>query len=107
MWLLGGVLRRGLMPRLTRLDRVPRRRPLAELGLHAGELKLDVPATAHAVQLCLDVVAALSAEVVKRATGKQLVDRACPRLHLRGLVLGALDRQTHVAHLLGDAGERL
>ena len=46
-------------------------------------------------------------EVVKRATGEQLVDRAGPGLHLRGLVLGALDSQADVAHLLGDPRERL
>ena len=49
----------------------------------------------------------LPAGVVERAGGQQLVDRAGAGLHLRGLVLGPLDRQADVAHLLGDAGERL
>ena len=47
------------------------------------------------------------ADVVERAGGDQLVDGAGPGLHLRGLVLGALDGQPDVAHLLADAGHRL
>ncbi|CAM5678041.1 hypothetical protein STENM327S_07063 [Streptomyces tendae] len=45
--------------------------------------------------------------VVEGAGGEQLVDGAGPGLELGGLVLGALDGQADVAHLLGDAGERL
>ena len=61
-----------------------------------------------AVELAVDVVAAAERQlVVERAGGDQLVDRAGAGLHLRGLVLGPLDGQADVAHLLGDAGERL
>ena len=45
--------------------------------------------------------------VVQGAGGEQFVDRAGARLELCRLVLGPLDRQADVAHLLGDAGERL
>ena len=77
-------------------------------ALERGQLGLDVGLRAHRVQLAGDVVArAARGHVVERAGGDQLVDGAGPGLHLRGLVLGALDRQPDVAHLLADAGDRL
>ena len=61
-----------------------------------------------ALELAGDVVAAADgADVVERAGGDQLVDGAGAGLHLRGLVLGPLDGQADVAHLLADAGHRL
>ena len=51
--------------------------------------------------------ALIGADVVERAGGDQLVDGAGAGLHLRGLVLGPLDGQADVAHLLADARHRL
>ena len=62
----------------------------------------------HRVELGGDVVAcAVPLASSSAPRGEQLVDGAGAGLHLRGLVLGALDRHADVAHLLGDAGERL
>ncbi len=65
------------------------------------------PLARHPLQLGGDVVLRGAGRVVERAAGEQLVDGAGPGLHRLGLVLGALDGQADVAHLLGDAGERL
>ena len=61
----------------------------------------------HPLELGGDVVLGGAGRVVEGAAGEQLVDGAGPGLHRLGLVLGALDGQADVAHLLGDAGERL
>ena len=85
---------------------------LDRLGLRARleprQLGLDVGAGAERVELAGDVVAAARlGDVVEGAGGEQLVDGAGAGLHLRGLVLGALDRHPDVAHLLADAGHGL
>ena len=76
--------------------------------LELGELGLDLGLRAHRLELAADVVTSVErAGVLERTGGDQLVDRAGPGLHLRGLVLGPLDRQADVAHLLADARHRL
>ena len=77
-------------------------------ALEPRQLGLDVGLRAHRVELAGDVVAGADlADVVERAGGDQLVDGAGAGLHLRRLVLGPLDGQADVAHLLADAGHRL
>lgn len=81
--------------------------PAGQLGLHALQLQLHIRTTGDPVQLGSDVVLRRAGRVVQGAGGEQLVDRTGPGLQLLGLVLGPLDRQADVAHLLGDPGERL
>src|SRR6266851_359280 len=85
----------------------PWRPARADLALEPLQLELDVATAAHLVELGLDVVARSPRDVLEGTRGQQLVDRAGACLHLGGLVLGTLDSHADVAHLLGDAGERL
>ena len=92
-----------MSPPLGGLDRLR-----GAAGLEPGQLGLHVGAGAERVELAGDVVAGVELRgVVERAGGDQLVDGLAARLHLRGLVLGALDREADVAHLLADARHRL
>src|SRR5580704_4614491 len=84
-----------------------RRRTRRELAFHLRQLGLDRVVRAELVEFRLDGVLRAAHVVLERARGEQLVDRACPGLHLRRLVLGTLDRQADVAHFLRDAGEGL
>src|SRR4051812_14461121 len=104
-----GVLRLLLGLRLAgaALDGLLRRRTSRQLRLHALQFQLYIRTTGDLVQLGLDVVLVHAGLVVQDAGGEQFVDRAGPRLELCRLVLGTLNRQADVAHLLGDAGERL
>ena len=77
-------------------------------GLEPRQLGLDVGAGAEGVELTRDVVAGVElGGVVEGAGGDQLVDGLAARLHLGGLVLGTLDGEADVAHLLADARHRL
>jgi hypothetical protein len=77
-------------------------------GGRSAELVVYVMARSERVQLGLDLVAVGGhGDVLQRAGGQQLIQRAGPRLHLLGLVLRTLDRQAHVAHLLRDPGDGL
>src|SRR5689334_15954112 len=103
-----GVLRLLLGLRLAgaALDRLLRG-PSRQLRLHALQFQLYIRTTGEPVELGLDVVLVHAGLVVQGTGGEQFVDRAGPGLQLGGLVLGALDRQADVAHLLRDAGEGL
>ena len=105
----------GRLAAVASAGRRRRRRPRSALGaLPAPSSPLSRASSSstsllagHPLELGGDVVLGGAGRVVERAAGEQLVDRAGPGLHRLGLVLGALDRQADVAHLLGDAGERL
>ena len=57
------------------------------------------------MELAVDVVLAISelGQVLECAGGFELGDRIGARLHVLGLVLGALDREPEVGHLLAHA----
>src|SRR5205085_7848228 len=78
----------------------------SELGLHLRQLVVDLRRRGELRELAVEL-RLVGGEVLERAGGRELVDRARARLHLLGLVLGALDREARVGHLLADPGRRL
>ncbi len=79
-----------------------------ELRLHHGQFLVHVTACGDALEFGLDVVASgREGGVLQRAGGEQFIQCTGAGLQLFGLVLGALHGQTHIAHLLADAGDSL
>src|SRR5947209_3706027 len=77
-----------------------------DLGLHLRQLVVDLRLRRERAELAVEL-RLVRGEVLEGAGGRELVDRGGPSLHLLGLVLRPLDRETRVRHLLADPRRRL
>ena len=83
------------------------RRAGADFGLELRELVVDLRGGRDLRELAVELRLVAGGEVFERPGGRELVDRRGARLHLLGLVLGALDGETRVLHVLADPGRGL
>ena len=83
------------------------RRAGSHLRLELRELVVHLRGGRDLRELAVELRLVACAEVLERAGGGELVDRRCARLHLLGLVLGPLDGQPGVLHVLADPGRGL
>src|SRR5205807_6988012 len=78
------------------------RRARADLRLELGQLVVDLRGGGDLRELAVELRLIARGEVLERTARRELVDRRRARLHLLGLVLGALDGEPGVVHVLAD-----